>query len=286
MTTLSGKTVLLTGAGGGLGQEMTRQFLRAGSHLILSDLNTADLPRTAAGVTDARGHIIGHVAADLSQAAGADALFAQATALVPAVDILVMNAGIVVSGRITDIPRHEWERLIAVDLLAPMYLTASFLPGMIERRRGHLIYISSTAGLIGAPRGSAYCAAKFGLRGFAEAITAEVKSYGVAVTVLYPFFTRTPMLESPYYGERPPARRPLLPPALRKNAIAEPEIVIAALLAGIRRRKVHVYPGVIPRVIDTTRRLAPWALPLLLTDRSPRAESGVFYRASTGAGGE
>jgi short-subunit dehydrogenase len=255
VTTLSGKTVLLTGAGGGLGQEMTRQFLRAGSHLILSDLSTADLPCTASGVTGARGRILGHVAADLSAATGADALFAQATALVPAVDILVMNAGVAVGGRITAVPRREWERLVAVDLLAPMYLTASFLPGMMERRRGHLVYISSVLGLVGAPGASAYSAAKFGLRGFAEAIAAEVHTYGVAVTVLYPSGIRTPIFEkSPHYGE--PLPHPL-PEAIRMKLMYEPDAVVAALLAGVRRNKRRVFPGMVPRVIDIVRRLTP-----------------------------
>lgn len=200
MTTLAGKVVVLTGAGGGFGQEITRQFLRAGSHMILSDLQTEHLPRAASEVAGARGRIIAHIAADLSDPAAADLVCAEAAALAPAVDILVMNAGIAVSGLISDVPRSEWERLMAVDLLAPMRLTASFLPGMLARRRGHLVYISSVAGLIGAPSLSAYSAAKFGLRGFGEAVAADVKPYGLAVTVLYPYFARTPILESPHYG--------------------------------------------------------------------------------------
>jgi NAD(P)-dependent dehydrogenase (short-subunit alcohol dehydrogenase family) len=256
VTTLAGKVVLVTGAGGGFGQEMTRQFLRAGSHMILSDLRTEGLPCTAAEVPGARGRIVGHIAADLSDPAGGDAVFEGAAALVPSVDILVLNAGIAVSGRIVDVPRDEWERLLAVDLLAPMRLTASFLPAMLERRRGHLVYVSSVAGLIGVPHLSAYSAAKFGLRGFAEAIAAEVKSHGLAVTVLYPYFARTPILDSPHYGGTRPA--------LDAGFVYEPEVVIAALVAGVRQRKLHVYPGAIPRVIDGVRRLAPWALPLVL----------------------
>ncbi len=264
MTALSGKVVVVTGAGGGFGQEMTRQFLRAGSHLILSDLHTDSLPCAASDVAGARGRILGHIAADLSEPDAADTVFGQAVALSPAVDILVMNAGVAVSGLFTDVPRHEWERLMAVNLLAPMRLTCAFLPGMLERRRGHLVYISSVAGLIGVGQLAAYSTSKFGLRGFAEAIAAEVKPYGVAVTALYPYFARTPILESPHYGDSRPT--------LDTSRLSEPEDVIAALLAGIRRKTLHVYPGAIPRVVDGLRRLAPWTLPLLLADRSRRGK--------------
>jgi len=262
VTALFGKTVLVTGAGGGFGREMTRQFLRAGSHLILSDLRTEGLPCTASEVSGARGRIVGHITADLIDPAAAEIVFAQAMSLAPAIDILVMNAGVAVSGLFTDVPRPEWERLIAVNLLAPMRLTHAFLPGMLERRRGHLVYVSSVAGLIGVPRLAAYGTTKFGLRGFAEAIAAEVKPCGIAVTALYPFFARTPILQSPHYGSAPPS--------LNMALLSEPEDVIAALLAGMRRNTLHVYPGVMPRLFDGVRRFAPWALPLLLADHSPR----------------
>jgi short-subunit dehydrogenase len=241
---------------------MTRQFLRAGSHLILSDLRTDNLPCAAMEVIGARGRIVGHIAAELSDPDAAEAVFGQATALTPAVDVLVMNAGVAISGLFTDVPRSEWERLMAVNLLAPMRLTHAFLPGMLERRRGHLVYISSVAGLIGVGQLAAYSTSKFGLRGFAEAIAAEVRPRGVAVTALYPYFARTPILESPHYGNSRPS--------LDASRLSEPEDVIAALLACIRKNTLHVYPGAIPHLIEALRRFAPWALPLLLADRPSR----------------
>jgi NAD(P)-dependent dehydrogenase (short-subunit alcohol dehydrogenase family) len=256
MKSLAGEVVLITGAGGGFGRELTGQFLRAGSQLILTDLHTEPLESLAAQTPPARGTILGHVAADLADPAAPDLLLAGTRSLAPRVDMLVMNAGVAVSGQICDVPRDAWERLMQINLLAPMRLTAAFLPAMLERRHGHLIYISSVAGLVGVPGLASYSTAKFGLRGFGDAVAAEVRPHGVDVTLLFPYFARTPILNSPHYG--PPLAGS--PPFLY-----EPADVIAALMRGVRRRSLHVYPGAIPRTIDVTQRLAPWALPFLLT---------------------
>lgn len=253
---LNNQVILVTGAGGGFGQEMTRQFLAAGSHLILADLTTTNLPSDAAFIPGAKGTIIGHIAADLSMSEGSDALWTQAQTLSSEIDILVNNAGLAVFGVISDVPQAHWERLMQVNLLAAMRLTAKALPHMLARRSGHIVNISSVAGLVGTPGLSVYCAAKFGLRGFGEALHADVGRYDVDVTNLYPFFARTPMLNSPQFRQHP--SKPLL-----ECMIYEPAVVIAALLHGIQHRKLHVYPGAIPRWIDGLRRLAPWALPAL-----------------------
>ncbi len=257
MTALAGKVVLITGADGGFGKEMTRQFLAEGSNVILADLETATLPTTASEAPGARGRIIGHIAADLSTPEGADSLYEQAVALAPAIDVLIMNAGIAVSGVISDVPRAAWEKLIAVNLLGPMRVTAQFLPAMIERRRGHLVYISSVAGIIGTPTISAYSAAKFGLRGFGEAVAGAVKDSNIQATILYPFFSPTAIIDAPHYG----APRPELPTAL----FTSPKDVVSALVNGVKHDKLHVFPGPVARVLDRMKRYTPWVVPFVLS---------------------
>lgn len=205
---LHGQTVLITGAGGGFGQAMIRQFLQAGSHVLLSDLDLRKLMQAAdevvAGMGDAKppGKILGFAAADLSQVEGCDALYRAATAITPRIDILVNNAGIGIFGPFMAIPQAKWERLIQINLLAPMRLTAAFLPSMIARRSGHIVNVASVAGLVGTPNLSPYCTAKFGLRGFSEALAAELRPYKIDVTAIYPFFARTPILQSERFGVR------------------------------------------------------------------------------------
>lgn len=264
---LQNRIVLITGAGGGFGREMVRQFLLAGSHLILTGRSAATLQQavdtTVASVdrVQSQGKILGCIEVGLDDAAGCDALFERCMAIAPAPDILVNNAGIALHGAFVDIPSEKWEALMQINLLAPMRLTAKFLPAMIARGSGHIVNISSVAGLVGVPGATPYCAAKFALRGFTEALAAEVNPQGVDVTAIYPYYTRTPILQSEHFG---PGVRKDLP----DHTLYEPAFVINELLAGIRKRKLHVYPGAIPKQIDFLRRVLPWVVRIGSTRRS------------------
>ena len=180
MTNPANKTVLITGASGGFGLHMVRQFRAAGAKLILTDLSDAAL-RTA---TDEAGDALAAaVVADLSTAEGCETL-AEACAeqgLVP--DILVNNAGIAVAGRLDHVPQERWETLIQLNLLAPMRLTNRFLPGMVERGSGHIVNISSLAGWVGARGMSSYCASKFGLHGFGESGSRRCRRFSSRVFI-------------------------------------------------------------------------------------------------------
>jgi len=251
MKPLKGQIVLLTGAGGGFGQVLTRLLLREGCLLILSDLRREALLESATAAAqaagEAPGRVLGFIEADLSQATGATRLYAEATRISPRVDILVNNAGIAVYGRFDQIPRERWEPLMEINLLAPMRLTYLFLPQMIARRSGHIVNISSAAGLVGVPGMSVYNASKFGLRGFTEALAGDLAPLGIDVTGIYPFFTRTAILDSPHFGGRP--RR------LPGVVVGDPEAVMTRLVRALRRRERHVYPGFWARATDVLRRV-------------------------------
>jgi short-subunit dehydrogenase len=259
MTELRDATVLVTGAGGGFGQAMTRQLLAAGSQLMLTDREDVPLQQVTekmleqAGASDRSQRILRYIAADLSSADGCRSLYEAAGASAPPVDVLINNAGIAMSGYFVDIPQAEWERLIQINLLAPMRLTALFAPGMIDRRHGHIVNISSVAGLIGVPTLAPYSVAKFGLRGFTEALAREMKPRGVSVTGVYPYFARTPILNSPHYGS---SRRASAP----ERGLYSPDFVVEQMIRGIKRGRVHVCPGFTPRLIEGLRRYAPWLL--------------------------
>ena len=226
MTDLADKTILITGAGGGFGRQMVLQFRAAGAQLILTDIND------------------------------------QLLRVVP--DILVNNAGLAVAGRLDHVPPERWESLMQLNLLAPMRLTDQFLPGMIERGSGHIVNISSIAGWVGAEGLSAYCAAKFGLRGFGMSLAADLRGTGVQVTNVYPCFSRTPILDSPQYGfdERRSAPEFL---------ISDPAKVVARVVDGVRRNRLNVFPDNYARLIHYLSRFAPRLLRTL--DRRIQAHS-------------
>ena len=168
MTQLKDAVVLITGAAGGFGQELTRQLLKAGSRLILTDLEVDILEQQVAGIQQETrtGEVLACLVADLSTSEGCDLLYDQVQALNTPIDILINNAGIAVFGRMDEVPQQQWERLMYVNLLAPMRLSSLFVADMIARRSGHIVNISSAAGWIAIAGLTQYSTSKFGLRGF------------------------------------------------------------------------------------------------------------------------
>jgi short-subunit dehydrogenase len=252
MTDPATKTVLITGASGGFGRHMVRQFGAVGAKLILTDLSQEGL-RSVAG--DAGDSLAADVVADLSTDDGCEAIIEVCAGQHIVPDILVNNAGIALAGRLDHVPRDAWETLIQLNLLAPMRLCNHFVPSMVERGSGHIVNISSLAGWAGARGLSAYNASKFGLRGFGESLSADLKGTGVHVTNVYPSFSQTPILDSPQYGYE---EKRTVPPHL----LSDPSDVVAQVVAGVRGNKLHVFPDKYARIAYYLLRFAPWMLPI------------------------
>lgn len=261
MTEPANKTVLITGAGGGFGRQMVRQFRAAGAKLLLTDISDEALGDALA---DAGDDLSGSFVSDLATEEGCSALFEFCASREMTPDILVNNAGVAVAGRLDNIPDDGWETLMQVNLLAPMRLCSQFVPAMVERGSGHVVNISSVAGWIGAQGLSAYCASKFGLRGFGESMAYDLYGTGVRVTNIYPSFARTPILDSPQYGF---GERRDVPDYL----VANPADVVAKMIKGIRRDRLHVFPDRHSPIIHYVTRFVPWLVPLI--DRRLSAQS-------------
>ena len=261
MTDLANKTVLITGAGGGFGRHMVRQFRAAGAKLVLTDVSDAAM---RGALDDAGGDLVAAVAADLATEEGCSAVADVCASSGVELDILVNNAGLGVAGRLDHVPRERWETLMQLNLLAPMRLSYRFLPEMIERGSGHIVNVSSLAGWVGSRGLSSYCASKYGLRGFGESLAADLEDTGVRVTNVYPCFSQTSILDSPQYGYEQPRSVPAY-------LISEPSDVVAGLIRGVRRNRLHVFPDRHSRVVHYITRFAPWLVPML--DRRMQAES-------------
>ncbi len=171
-------------------------------------------------------------------------------------DVLINNAGIAVSGRIGHVPRDRWEALMQINLLAPMRLCDLFLPTMIKRGSGHIVNISSVAGWIGAAGIASYCASKFGLRGYSESIADDVAQFNIKVSAVYPYFSRTPILDSERFGY---AVRMAIP----DDMVTDPADVVAAIIKGVKRNRLHIFPDKMARRIHYIRRYIPWMIPIL-----------------------
>lgn len=261
MTDPANNTVLITGAGGGFGRQMVRQFRAAGARLLLTDVSDQAL---RGALDDAGADLVASAVADLSIEAGCDLVAELCTSCGVTPGILVNNAGMAVAGRLDHVPRDRWETLMQLNLLAPMRLCEMFLPAMIERGSGHIVNVSSIAGWIGSQGLSSYCASKFGLRGFGESLAGELKGTGVHVTNVYPCFSRTPILDSPQYGYE--QRR-----GVPEYLVSDPADVVARVIEGVRRNRRHVFPDRHARLIHYVTRFTPWLVPLL--DRRLHAQS-------------
>jgi short-subunit dehydrogenase len=178
---ISGSTVLLTGATGGLGQAIARALYARGGELILTGRRSDVLEPLAAELDGART-----LAVDLSDAAELDRLAREAGE----VDILVANAGIPAAGRLETFTIEQVDRTLDVNLRAPIVLSHALLGGMLERGRGHLLFISSIAGKTIVPGNPLYHTTKYGLRGFAAALRTDLHDSGIGVSGVFPGFIR------------------------------------------------------------------------------------------------
>ncbi len=177
---ISGSTVLLTGATGGIGHAIARELHGRGAKLILTGRRT-DVLEPLAAELDARA-----LAVDLSDSAEVERLVAEAGE----VDILVANAALPAAGRLESFTMAEIDRALDVNLRAPIALAHALAPAMVKRRSGHLLFMSSLSGKSATPGTAIYNATKFGLRGFTSALRADLRPNGVGVSAVFPGFIR------------------------------------------------------------------------------------------------
>ncbi|MFW5861230.1 MAG: SDR family NAD(P)-dependent oxidoreductase [Spirochaetota bacterium] len=250
MKSLNSKTILITGAAGGLGQEYTKQLLNLGAHIILADINKLALEQISDRYKDTAGDIIGVVEADISSRRGCDDLYRKTRTLVTHLDILINNAGIINYGCFWEIPSMQWESLVNINLLAPMWLSQLYLPDMVKRKSGHLVFMCSLAGLAATSLSTPYAASKFGMRGFAMALSGEMKERGLHTTIIYPSWVKTNLLKSTEFGS---AQAKILPSFLAED----PAKVVKTSIKGIRENKLHVYPGLFAKIISQAAKFRP-----------------------------
>jgi 3-oxoacyl-[acyl-carrier protein] reductase len=192
MFDLSGKTALVTGASGGIGGAIARALHRQGAAVLLAGTRLAALEALAAELGErTRVH-----AADLADPAAADALVKDAETALGKLDILVNNAGLTRDGLAVRMKDEDWQKVLDVDLTAGFRLARAAMRGMMRRRFGRIIGISSVVGVTGNPGQANYAAAKAGMIGLSKALAAEVATRGITVNCVAPGFIASAMTEA------------------------------------------------------------------------------------------
>jgi short-subunit dehydrogenase len=214
MARLEGSRALVTGATGGLGQAIARALRKRGATLVLTGRRREELEALRAEL-DADV-----VPADLANAEDVRALIESAARI----DVLVANAGLPGTGTLDSFTPEEVDRVLDVNLRAPVHLAKAVVPAMVERGEGHLVFVSSMSGKVPSPYASLYCATKFGLRGFAASLREDLRGTGVGVTTIFP----GPVSEAGMWADAALEQ----PRGLRTSSPAD---VAAAVVRGVER---------------------------------------------------
>ncbi|MCA0401476.1 MAG: 3-oxoacyl-[acyl-carrier-protein] reductase [Proteobacteria bacterium] len=192
MFSLNGKCALVTGASGGIGAAIAEALHAQGAVVALSGTRREALEQLAAKLGD-RCHV---TPANLSDRASVEALLPEAEKAMGQVDILVNNAGITRDNLFMRMKDEEWDQVLAVNLTSSFVLARAAVKGMMKRRFGRIIGITSVVGVTGNPGQANYCAAKAGMIGMTKSIAAEVASRGITVNCVAPGFIESAMTDA------------------------------------------------------------------------------------------
>lgn len=188
--TLEGRTALVTGGAGGIGSRIVEDLVALGAKVALCDINEAGAQEVASRYESAEAFGV-----DLSDRGSVASLVEAVTSSMGGVDVLVNNAGWDKVGPFVQSDPETWDRLIAINLRAPIQLTHAFLPGMMERQWGRLVFVSSDAARVGSMGEAVYASCKAGLVGFAKTIAREAARKAITSNVVCPGPSDTPLLQ-------------------------------------------------------------------------------------------
>ncbi|XP_019520068.1 PREDICTED: epidermal retinol dehydrogenase 2-like [Hipposideros armiger] len=254
---VAGEIILITGAGSGLGRLLALKFAHLGAVLVLWDINKEENEETRKMAQDA-GAVRAHAyTCDCSQKEEVYTVADQVKREVGDVSILINNAGIVTGKKFLDCPDELMEKSFDVNFKAHLWTYKAFLPAMIANDHGHLVCISSSAGLIGVNGLADYCASKFAAFGFAESVFVETfvqKKRGIKTTIVCPFFIKTGMFEG--CTTSCPSLLPIL----------EPEYAVRKIVDAILQEKLYLYMPRFIYIMVFLKSVLPLKMALLLAE--------------------
>lgn len=227
---VSGETVLITGAGSGIGRLMAKRFAKLGCRLVLWDVNTKGNEETQS-ICRLYEATVKAYTVNLCDRDDVYNIANKVKDEVGPIDILVNNAGIVTGKKFLDCPDTMVQKTMEVNIMAHFWTVKAFLPDMMKRNHGHIVNIASSAGLTGVSGLADYCASKFAAVGFDESLRFEMESLGkdgIQTTVVCPFFINTGMFDG--VKTRFPILLPIVEPEYAANKIVDAVLCNQAML--------------------------------------------------------
>lgn len=251
MRTLRNKTALVTGAASGIGRAIALRLAEEGTNLFLLDIDQIGLVNIVKDVKDHRVEAIGRHC-DVSDPNQIASSVAHILDRWGGIDLLVNNAGITYYGQTEHMSAEHCEKLLAINLNAPIHFTRELLPTMLERPEAHVLNIASFFGLIGTRRLSAYTASKFGLVGFSESLRAEYGRVGLGVTAICPGFVDTNLFATAPLGNDRQQQK--TPPSWM---LTTPEKIAARAIKAVYRNQAQVVMQPYAKLAYLGKRLVP-----------------------------
>jgi NAD(P)-dependent dehydrogenase (short-subunit alcohol dehydrogenase family) len=239
----AGKRCFLTGAASGIGRATALKLAAEGAELFLTDCNAEGLAETVADARALGATVTAHRALDVSDYEQVAAFAADIHSAHQSMDVVMNIAGVSAWGTVSQLEHRHWESMISINLMGPIHVIETFVPPMVAAGRGgHLVNVSSAAGLVALPWHAAYSASKFGLRGISEVLRFDLRRHGIGVSLVCPGAVKTPLVgtvEIVGVDRTSPSITKTIA-RFERHAVS-PEHVAAKILTGIEKNQYMVF---------------------------------------------
>ena len=259
-TGFAGKRCFLTGAASGIGRATALRLAAEGAELYLTDRNAEGLAATVADARALGAVVAAHRVLDISDVDEVAAFAADIHASGPAMDVVMNIAGVSAWGTVDKLTHRDWKSMIDINLMGPIHVIENLVPPMIEARRGgHLVNVSSAAGLVALPWHAAYSASKYGLRGLSEVLRFDLARHRIGVSVVVPGAVQTPLVDTVHIAgvdrEDPQVRK--WTGRFSGHAVS-PEHAAEKILRGVAKNRYLIYTSPDIRALYLFKRTMWW----------------------------
>lgn len=272
----AGKRSLVTGAASGIGRATALRLAAQGAELFLTDRDADGLAQTVADARALGARVPTHRALDIADYDAVAAFARDIHATHPSLDVVMNIAGVSAWGTVDRLSHEQWTKMVSINLMGPIHVIESFVPPMIAAGRGgHLVNVSSAAGLVALPWHAAYSASKYGLRGVSEVLRFDLARHRIGVSLVVPGAVKTPLVDTVEIAgvNRDDPKVARWVDRFSGHAVS-PERAAEKILAGVAKNRYLIYTSQDIRALYAFKRLAWWPYSVVM-----RQVNVVFTRA-------
>jgi NAD(P)-dependent dehydrogenase (short-subunit alcohol dehydrogenase family) len=258
--TFAGKRCFLTGAASGIGRATALRLAAQGAELYLTDRNADGLAETVADARALGAQVPEHRVLDIADYQDVASFAAHIHTNHPSMDVVMNIAGVSAWGTVDQLTHQQWSKMVAINLMGPIHVIETFVPPMVAAGRGgHLVNVSSAAGLVALPWHAAYSASKYGLRGVSEVLRFDLARHRIGVSVVVPGAVNTPLVNTVEIAgvdrDDPKVQRWI---SRFSGHAVTPEKAAERILAGVAKNRFLIYTSADIRALYAFKRVAWW----------------------------